>query len=208
MPTATLTFAAVAEEERIQRDRYLARQRAEHLLVSCLSPAQKRTYTRFGCFYLRGACGTRWRIEHGAVGNVHEVTERGRILATYCAHPVGQPIADVMLTQKLWLEGGLVAEFRRVANCHWRRAPQRSRRQIASHAARVRWGWTGCLACGRFSPPSHAHERTAPVIPSPWIGGIANTYAYSLSTTMSINTWNTASTGAITTYYTRGVNIT
>jgi hypothetical protein len=103
-----------------QRDmaavRKAASERAERLLVACLSSAQRGELTTAGWFEVQSSRGRRYRIRRGRVRNVIEVDMLGRTLRTYCCHPFdGVPDADTMLAQKLMLETQ-EDEFLRLAN--------------------------------------------------------------------------------------------
>lgn len=95
--------------------------RALALLRSCLTPEQVAQMEDCGNFDVRARSGRLYRLwTHTMAGNVEEIDERDRV-ALYCAHPSGVPTADGLLAQKLMLETD-DEEFRRIANCHYRRA--------------------------------------------------------------------------------------
>ncbi len=100
----------------------MAQKRAENLLHSCLSPQQAEDLQKKNCFYveIEGRTGRkeRYRIDRGHQGNVKQVDEKGSIIRSFCVHPVGVPVADTMLAQKLFLESSdeSRAEFWETAN--------------------------------------------------------------------------------------------
>jgi hypothetical protein len=108
-------------EERARKIRE-AEAKAEKLLRSCLSAEQIEQLETRNCFYVevREADGKkqRYRIDRGFQGNVKQVDEKGSIIRSFCIHPDGVPIPDVMLAQKLWLEASeeTRAEFWETAN--------------------------------------------------------------------------------------------
>lgn len=85
-----------------------AKKRAEQLLLTCLSPEQREDLAKKGCFYVKIPIGggkfERYRIDRGTHGNVKQLDERGSIIRSFCVQPDGVPVADSMLTQKLFLE--------------------------------------------------------------------------------------------------------
>ena len=112
----------VADEQQQARARDMAAarkaagERAERLLVACLSSAQRGELQTAGWFEVQSSRGRRYRIRRGRVRNVIEVDMLGRTLRTYCCHPFdGVPDADTMLAQKLMLETQ-EDEFLRLAN--------------------------------------------------------------------------------------------
>lgn len=99
-----------------QRDfeavRKAAGERAERLLVACLSSQQRGQLQAQGWFTVQGRSGRVFQIRRGRVRNVVEIATR----RTYCCHPVdGVPDADTMLCQKLMIETQ-EDEFLRLAN--------------------------------------------------------------------------------------------
>ena len=115
-----------AERERIaaewQAARVAARERAEQLLRSLLTPEQVRSYEMRRFFEVTGSAGGRWRIRRGSqAGNVDLLGADGAVEATLCCHPPdGLPEADAHLAQMLQLvtdEEG----FRRTGNWTRRR---------------------------------------------------------------------------------------
>jgi hypothetical protein len=98
-----------------KKDRRVADERAKRLLRSTLSPQQLKEFDRKGYFHVV-VKERRFRITGQWSHGIKEVDAKGRILRTLCAHPVERvPIADMMLTQKLWLEAS-PKEFIKIAN--------------------------------------------------------------------------------------------
>ncbi len=82
-----------------------ANDRAEKLLLACLSPEQRRQYVAKQFFELTSQGGTRYAIYKRRAGNVYRLDAEGRALAKLCCHPsIACPDADTMLTQKFMLE--------------------------------------------------------------------------------------------------------
>lgn len=118
VPRHRFTERAVQASE--ARDWQEAHERSMRLLRSALSERQREELAR-GYFEVCAPSGRRYRVySDSASGNVQEHDDRGH-LSTYCAHPVGVPLGDQLLAQKLMLETD-EEEFLRVANCHYRRA--------------------------------------------------------------------------------------
>lgn len=121
---------ADAERARLTR----VSSRAEQLLLSLLSDAQRRTYTEHGWFEVRGSKGGRWRIRNsGQAGNVDLMPEIGneREMSFCCHPPGGLPDADAHVAQMLHLvtdEDG----FRRTANIAYRRPAERQRARLVA----------------------------------------------------------------------------
>ena len=94
-------------EER-QRQALEVQARAERLLRSCLTPEQIEDLEKKNCFYLEipreDGKKERYRIDRGTHGNVKQLDEKGSIIRSFCVQPEGVPVADSMVTQKLWLE--------------------------------------------------------------------------------------------------------
>lgn len=110
-----------AAEKRALEER-LAKQRAERLLLACLSPEQREDLEKKGCFYVEIPVGEgkkeRYRIDRGSHGNVFQLDEKGSILRSFCIQPPGVPAADAMLAQKLFVESDeeTRAKFWEIAN--------------------------------------------------------------------------------------------
>ena len=105
------------EEEITRRKAKAAEAKAEQLLVALLSLSQRaelekdRTFTVIG-----GKTKRRYRVAAGQThGNVKEVDENGKIVASLCCQPENVPTWDANLAQKLMLER-CEDEFLRIAN--------------------------------------------------------------------------------------------
>lgn len=90
-----------------------ADERADKLLVECLSAAQRDSLTRLGYFDVE-VRGKTYRIKRGTHGNVEEIVD-GKPKRRFCIQPDGVPRGDAMLSQKLFLEADEAA-FLRIAN--------------------------------------------------------------------------------------------
>jgi hypothetical protein len=115
-------------EER-QKKEAEAKQRAEALLRSCLTPQQQEELDRLNHFHLLVG-DRRYRIKRGRSRNIELLDESGRPIKKLCAHP-GEyvPDADTMLAQKLMLETDEEA-FLKLANhtpVHYPPEPQTAR---------------------------------------------------------------------------------
>ncbi len=109
--------ARLLQEEK----RKIAEARAEALLLHHLSPQQVADLKAKKCFYVFTKDGHRYRVDRGSHGNVKKVDAQDRIIESLCIQPVGVPIPDILLAQKLMLECN-EEEFRRIANIVRRRA--------------------------------------------------------------------------------------
>lgn len=103
--------AARARREQAARDNVdNVRLLDEKLLLTYLTPAQKRTWKKNAYFDVTSNRGHRWRIlgDHGPVGNVRKmVGKRGDdFWVAYCAHPHSEVLssAGMVLAQALMLE--------------------------------------------------------------------------------------------------------
>lgn len=85
-------------------EREKAKQRAEELLLSFLTPEQRDELQRLSHFHL--IVGDRkYRIKRGRSRNIELLDEAGKPIKKLCAHPIAYvPDADTMLAQKLMLE--------------------------------------------------------------------------------------------------------
>lgn len=84
-------------------------QRAEQLLVECLSPAQREEFREKRYFTVQAPDWGELQIHHRQIFNVFDPVER----IWYCAGPEGDlPVCDVMLGQKLVLESNPETFFR------------------------------------------------------------------------------------------------
>lgn len=85
-----------------------ARDRAERLLLSNLTPKQRADLKEKNSFYvdipLVGGGVERYRIDRGHQGNVKQLDAKGSVIRSFCIHPDGVPAADAMLAQKLFIE--------------------------------------------------------------------------------------------------------
>ena len=81
--------------------------RSLRLLRQWLSPVQRAQFAEKGYFEVVGGdTGKQYRICAGAATNVCEVDENGHLTLGLCFLPMGElPIGDVMLSQKIALEG-------------------------------------------------------------------------------------------------------
>lgn len=90
-----------------RRDRAI--QSSRELLRACLRAEQLRQFDRAGWFMVSGGMHD-YRINHGRTANVEVIARDGRYLRRLCFYPVARggrdlPVFDVMLAQKLMLEG-------------------------------------------------------------------------------------------------------
>ena len=98
---------AAKQADLARRD--LATQRSRELLRACLRPEQLAEFDRVGWFTVSGRMYD-YRINHGRTANVELMARDGSYLRRLCFYPVGSggrdlPVFDVMLAQKLMLEG-------------------------------------------------------------------------------------------------------
>ncbi len=120
------------EEERARQrlHRVEVTARAESLLLSALNPIQAKDFRTTREFTVISKDGKRtYRITYGIAGNVILI-EKGKPVARYCIYPIGIPIEDVMLAQKLMLETD-EESFIRIAN----RTPIRGLERVVLVAA-------------------------------------------------------------------------
>jgi hypothetical protein len=109
-----------AEEQKVAAGKAKAvKERAEKLLREALSKEQHKHLKEKGFFELvvhdsKKKATRTYRIHQGTHGNVRLV-EGGREVTRYCGQPVGVPVEDAMLAQKLMLETDEEG-FLRVAN--------------------------------------------------------------------------------------------
>jgi hypothetical protein len=104
---ALIVLAALLHEFRGRpRPRTEADKRAMALLRSWLTPEQEKQWGARGEFEVIGSdTGTRYRIIHRAVMNIHQLDPTGHPLAQWCFAPEGSlAIGDVLLAQKIALE--------------------------------------------------------------------------------------------------------
>lgn len=93
--------------------------RAELLLLEYLDPDQRATWTsELASFLVTSQRGRRYRIRRGEVANIERLRRSdGAVIARYCIHPSGVPIADVILSQLLMLLHN-EDQLLRIANPH------------------------------------------------------------------------------------------
>jgi hypothetical protein len=104
-------------EEREERTR-AANARALELFLHVLKPAERETFEKEKCLYVKGSRGRRYRIrcEHTKSHNVEWLDDAGQKRASLCAYPGGNvPNPDAWMVQKLMLELD-EDEFCRIAN--------------------------------------------------------------------------------------------
>lgn len=113
------TAEQVAAQQERKRRRESADSRADRLLKSILTTAQRTQYERDRCFeVITGRTGQMrvYRIKHGWAGNVFLLDAAGREVEKLCIHPNETvPIADNLVAQKFLLEAD-EEMFRRTAN--------------------------------------------------------------------------------------------
>ena len=97
--------------------RQAANERAEKLLVSILSTAQREQYTKERRFTVHLPNGNRYMVRKGRHGNIERIDEQGKRIENLCVHvaPHKIPDCDNMAAQKLMLESN-EPELRRIAN--------------------------------------------------------------------------------------------
>jgi len=98
---------AARQVDLARRDR--AVQSSRELLRACLRAEQLRQFDRAGWFTVSAGMHD-YRINHGRTANVEVIARDGRYLRRLCFYPVARggrdlPVFDVMLAQKLMLEG-------------------------------------------------------------------------------------------------------
>lgn len=109
------TEARVQREKEI-REREVAKQKAEALLLSMLDPEQTKELQEKNSFVLVSELANRYRIRRGRSMNVDQLDTEGKKIATLCAHPrEAVPDADTMVAQMLMLTNH-EQDFLRVAN--------------------------------------------------------------------------------------------
>ncbi len=99
-----------------------ARQRAEGLLLSCLTPEQLATYKEHKWFVVEGGKSkTKYRVRRSdhMVANIDVLKDDGKVSHRLCCHlAIGTvPTGDQLLAQKLTLEGD-EDHFLKTANRH------------------------------------------------------------------------------------------
>jgi hypothetical protein len=114
MAVARLDLQAWQRRRHAARQADLARrdqaiQSSRELLRTCLRPEQLVQFDRAGWFMVSGGTYD-YRINYGRTANVEVIARDGRYLRRLCFYPVAGggrylPVFDVMLAQKLMLEG-------------------------------------------------------------------------------------------------------
>lgn len=93
-----------------------AKEKAEKLLQSALSPQQKEELKTKGHFHCKSNKGVLYRIKRGTHGNVKRLDPTGtKEIESLCIQPDDVPTQDAMLAQKLMIEND-EDTFRRIAN--------------------------------------------------------------------------------------------
>lgn len=108
------------EARAVHRRRKEAEERAEQLLLSYLTPAQREEYRCHKRISVQAKSGRLYhvRAQGNLVGNVHEVDAKGEAVARLCAHASHEiPMGDQLLTQMMLLRHH-EDDFRRIANRH------------------------------------------------------------------------------------------
>lgn len=97
--------------------RMAANERAEKLLMSILSSAQRAQYKSERRFTVHLPNGNHYMIRQGRHGNIERIDESGKRLENLCVHvaPYDIPDADNLAAQKLMLECN-EPELRKIAN--------------------------------------------------------------------------------------------
>lgn len=100
-----------------QAERKAADERAEKLLMSILSSAQRAQYQAERRFTVHLPNGHHYMIRRGRHGNIERIDERGNRLENLCVHvaPHEIPDCDNMAAQKLMIECN-EDELRKIAN--------------------------------------------------------------------------------------------
>jgi len=124
-------------EQRAQAEveRKEAQDKAERLLLSCLTAEQRMTWRTRKCFYVTTRSGRRYRLDSGSYqGNVKFVGPDDTVLSSFCIHLRHDiPICDHLLAQKLMLEAD-EPTFMRIANETRRAGYERVSDQILAAA--------------------------------------------------------------------------
>jgi hypothetical protein len=99
--------------------RWSPERKARALLLRNLTREQRHELDKLGHFHVISREGVRYRIHDGTLAiNVEQLDGEGKLLRKLCAHPVGVPLGDGLLAQKLQLEFA-EDDFLRVANVHF-----------------------------------------------------------------------------------------
>ncbi len=109
--------------EAVAQEKAAANEKAEQILRMMLSPEQRDCLDYYDYFYVTGKDGRIYRVRRQWSANIEWVQEKkpdAKVFARYCVHPQDRiPIADSMLTQKLYLEVDPSVLLRK-ANIHYR----------------------------------------------------------------------------------------
>lgn len=93
-----------------------AKEKAEKLLQSALTPQQKEELKTKGHFHCKSNKGVIYRIRRGTHGNVRKLDPTGtKEVESLCIQPDNVPAQDAMLAQKLMIEND-EDTFRKIAN--------------------------------------------------------------------------------------------
>lgn len=85
-----------------QREAAIAKRKAEALLLSVLTRAQRKERKDRG-FFTEVIDGQEYRFHRGTHGNVHLIDDRGAIVQTYCIQPDDVPEGDAHVAQLMML---------------------------------------------------------------------------------------------------------
>lgn len=111
----------IAQQRELERHAHLAKERAQELLLSHLTPEQRSSVTAQGWFVVEGGKSkTKYRIRTAhAAANIDVLDAKGDKTHRLCAHCRASevPLGDQLLTQKLMLECDEDA-FLKIANRH------------------------------------------------------------------------------------------
>lgn len=121
-----------AQREEQDRQRAMAIKRADRLLESVLSSAQKSQLKDKDYFLLKSQSGKIYRIRKGRSTNVDLLDENGKVVDILCAYPgLNVPDGDTMAAQKIMLECD-EADFLKIAIRHRTRGEMVPLEQIAA----------------------------------------------------------------------------
>lgn len=109
---------AAEDAQRVARE---ARTRAERTLLAAMTDEQRESYLTRGAFRVVGEDGKTYEVRRGRIHNVEELDAEGRQVVNYCITHGEIPDEDILLAQKMLLEGN-IATFKRIANATRRAA--------------------------------------------------------------------------------------
>lgn len=112
----------------------VAKAKARALLLTMLTPTQRRSFERHEYIDVRGSEGTRYRIQLGHVNNVRWFTRFGRHRGTLCAHP--EVYLSGRITERLPDEDVVLGQLLALVT---------DEKEYLSHARKVRGTWPPCL---------------------------------------------------------------